>query len=258
VSLRVEEVSLALGGHRVLSGASLEVEAGEIVGLLGPNGAGKTSLLRVASGVSRPDAGSVQWAGRLLGDWPLRERARQLAVVPQECHVPFPFRAGELVLMGRAPYRGWFSLESPADVRLAMAALERMGIAHLANRSIADLSGGERQLVLIARALVQEPRCLLLDEPTAFLDLAHRIEVLGVVRELADQGCAVLLVSHDLSLAARSCDRLALLSEGRVVVEGSPREVLDPVVLRRVFGFEAQVLEGPDGFPLVLPEILRR
>jgi len=258
VSLRVDEVSLSLGGHAVLRGASLQVDAGEIVGLLGPNGAGKTSLLRVASGVRPPDAGSVLWAGRPLGDWPLRERARQLAVVPQECHVPFPFRAGELVLMGRAPYRGWFSLESPEDVRLAMGALERMGIAPLANRSIADLSGGERQLVLIARALVQEPRCLLLDEPTAFLDLAHRIEVLGVVRELADRGCAVLLVSHDLSLAARSCDRLALLSEGRVVAEGSPREVLDPVGLRRVFGFEAQVFEGPDGFPLVLPEILRR
>ncbi len=258
MSLCIDEVRLSLGGHPVLRGASLEVEPGEIVGLLGPNGAGKTSLLRVASGIRPPDAGRVVWSGRSLGDWPLRERARQLAVVPQECHVPFPFRAGELVLMGRAPYQGWYSLESPGDVRRAMAALERMGIAHLANRSLADLSGGERQLVWIARALVQEPLCLLLDEPTAFLDLAHRIEVLKVVRELADQGCAVLLVSHDLSLAARSCDRLALLSEGRVAAEGSPGEVLDPVRLRRVFGFEAQVVEGPDGFPLVLPEILRR
>ena len=257
MSLRIDEVELSLGGRRVLCGASLEVEAGSIVGLLGPNGAGKTSLLRVASGVRAPDAGSVRWEDRSLADWPPRERARELAVVPQECHVPFSFRAGELVLMGRAPYQGWFRLESPADVHRATVALERMGVAHLADRPIGDLSGGERQLVWIARALVQEPRCLLLDEPTAFLDLAHRIEVLGVVRELADAGCAVLMVSHDLSLAARSCDRLALLSEGRVVADGRPGDVLDPAGLREVFGFDARVLEGPDGLPLVLPEIPR-
>lgn len=258
MSLRVEDVGLSLGEQCVLRGVSLEVRAGEIVGLLGPNGAGKTSLLRVACGVRAPDTGSVRWHGRLLSEWTRRELAQHIAVVPQEFHVPFSFRAGEVVLMGRAPYQGWFGLESSADVRLAVDALERMGIAHLADRSIGDLSGGERQLVLIARALVQEPDCLLLDEPTAFLDLRHRIEVLGAVRELAGRGCAVLLVSHDLSLAARSCDRLVLLADGSVALEGTPHEVLDPAGLRRVFGFEAQVLEGPDGLPLVVPELSRR
>lgn len=254
MSLELENIALALGGQPVLRGVNLVVEPGEVVGLLGRNGAGKTSLLRVASGTLAPDAGRVRLCERPLSGFSRREIARRVAVVPQDLHVPFPFRVGELVLMGRAPYQGWLGFESSEDVQIALEAMERMGIAALADRSIAEISGGERQLVLFARALAQRPAYLLLDEPTAFLDLSHRVEVLGAVAELARGGCAVLLVSHDLQLASRACQRLVLLSEGGVAAQGTPNEVLRPEPLRGVFGFEAQVLEGPDGAPLVVPE----
>lgn len=255
MSLELRNIALTLGHQSVLRDVSLTLSPGQVVGLLGRNGAGKTSLLRVASGTLPADRGTVRIDDRSLGDWSRRQLAQHIAVVPQDLHVPFPFRVGELVLMGRAPYQGWLGFESSADVRIATEAMERMGIAELANRSIAEISGGERQLVLFARALAQRPEYLLLDEPTAFLDLSHRVEVLGAVAELAHSGCGVLLVSHDLQMASRACERLVLLAEGLAAVEGTPREVLEPQSLRRVFGFEAQVLEAPDGGPLVVPTI---
>lgn len=251
--LRFEGVAVGLGGADVLRGIDLDVAPGEVVGLLGRNGAGKTTLLRTATRVIAPDAGSVRVDGDLVTALSRRELARRVAVVPQETHVPFPFRVAEVVLMGRTPHLGAFAFESPADLERAQQALERMGVAHLADRSILEVSGGERQLVMVSRALVQDPRVLLFDEPTAFLDLAHRVQVLGAVRELARDGRAALVVTHDLTLAARFCDRLALLADGRVLAAGPPAEVLDPQRLREAYGVEAQVVPGPDGAPLVVP-----
>jgi iron complex transport system ATP-binding protein len=251
--LRFEGVAVRLGGADVLRGIDLDVAPGEVVGLLGRNGAGKTTLLRTATRVIAPDAGSVRVDGDLVTALSRRELARRVAVVPQETHVPFPFRVAEVVLMGRTPHLGAFAFESPADLERAQQALERMGVAHLADRSILEVSGGERQLVMVSRALVQDPRALIFDEPTAFLDLAHRVQVLGAVRELARDGRAALVVTHDLTLAARFCDRLALLADGRVLAAGPPAEVLDPQRLREAYGVEAQVVPGPDGAPLVVP-----
>jgi len=251
--LRFERVMVRLGAVEVLRGVDLAVEPGEVVGLLGRNGAGKTTLLRTATRVIAPDAGSVWVDGDAVTALSRRELARRVAVVPQETHVPFPFRVAEVVLMGRTPHQGAFAFESPADLERAQQALERMGVAHLADRSILEVSGGERQLVMVARALVQDPRALLFDEPTAFLDLAHRVQVLGAVRELARDGRAALVVTHDLTLAARFCDRLALLAEGRVLAAGPPAQVLDPQRLREAYGVEARVVPGPDGAPLVVP-----
>jgi iron complex transport system ATP-binding protein len=255
MSLKLEKIALSLGDQPVIRDVSFELKPGEIVGLLGRNGVGKTSLLRIASGTLQADAGTVRLGDRVLAAWSRREIAQRIAVVPQDMHVPFPFRVGELVLMGRAPYQSWLGFESSADVERAVSAMERMGIEGLANRFIHELSGGERQLVLFARALAQQPEFLLLDEATAFLDLSHRVALLGAVAELAQAGCAVLLVSHDLSLASRACHRLVLLADGTVAAEGPPGEVLDPAGLRRVFGFEARVQPGPDGLPIVIPEI---
>ncbi len=252
-ALRIDDVSIRLGGRPVLDAVRLEVRPGEVVGILGPNGAGKTTLLRIAAGTLRPDRGDVWLGERRIHAMSERERARQLAVVPQSTTLPFPFRVGELVLMGRAARLGWLGFEGPADLAAARAALERVGIAHLADRSVLEISGGERQLAVVARALAQEPATLLLDEPTAFLDLRHRLEVLAAVREHAAAGGSALLVSHDLGLVARDCDRLVLLAEGRAVAQGTPAEVLAPEPLRRVFGIEATVIEGPDGRPLVVP-----
>jgi iron complex transport system ATP-binding protein len=251
--LRFEGVAVRLGGAAVLRGIDLDVAPGEVVGLLGRNGAGKTTLLRTATRVIAPDAGSVRVDGDPVTALSRRELARRVAVVPQETHVPFPFRVAEVVLMGRTPHLGAFAFESPADLERAQQALERMGVAHLADRSILEVSGGERQLVMVSRALVQDPRALIFDEPTAFLDLAHRVQVLGAVRELARDGRAALVVTHDLTLAARFCDRLALLADGRVLAAGPPAEVLDPQRLREAYGVEAQVVPGPDGAPLVVP-----
>lgn len=254
-SLRFEGVSAAVGGKTILENIDFAVQPGEIVGLVGRNGVGKTTLLRLAGGALAPVAGRI-----LLGDDPVeklsrRAVARRLALVPQDMHVPFPFRVGELVLMGRAPHQPLIGLESEHDAELALSALRRLGIAELADRSVTTLSGGERQLVLFARALVQDPAVLLLDEPTAFLDLKHRVEVLREVRTFTAAGGAALVVSHDLSLAARSCDRVVLLGPGHIVALGAPADVLTTDTLREAFDIEAQTFTGPDGQLVVVPEL---
>jgi len=252
-ALELTGVAVSLGGAPVLRGVDLAVAAGEVVGLVGCNGAGKTTLLRVVTRVLAPDAGEVRVEGRALAAYRRRELARRVALVPQETAVPFPFRVAEVVLMGRTPHLGALAFESRADLERARDAMAQVGVAHLADRSILEVSGGERQLVMVARALAQDPGILLFDEPTAFLDLRHRMEVLTRVRALARRGAAALVVSHDLGLAARLCDRLALLAEGRILAAGPPREVLTPERLREGFGIAADVVAGPDGAPLVVP-----
>ncbi len=253
--LRFEFVTAQVGGETLLEGIDFEVRPGEVVGLIGRNGVGKTTLLRIASAALAPGAGRVLLGEVAVADMPRRSLARQVALVPQDLHVPFPFRVGELVLMGRAPHQPLVGLESEHDIELALAALERLGIDHLVDRDITTLSGGERQLVLFARALVQDPGVLLLDEPTAFLDLKHRVEVLREVRAFARCGRAALIVSHDLSLAARSCDRVVLLGEGGVVAEGAPESVLTPENLRLAFEIEVHSFAGPDNKLVVVPNL---
>jgi iron complex transport system ATP-binding protein len=252
-ALAFDDVALRLGHRELLRGVTLDVAPGEVVALAGRNGAGKTTLFRVASRVLRPDRGEVRIAGRPLGALSRRALARELAVVPQDVGIAFPFSAFEVVLMGRAPHVGGLGFESPSDVEKARAAMEAVGIAKLASRSMLELSGGERQLVLVARALAQDPRVLLLDEPTSHLDLRHRTVVLERVRRFVATGRSALIVSHDLTLSARTCDRIALLCEGRLLACGAPAEVLDAAALRATFDIEADVLPGPDGAPLVVP-----
>jgi iron complex transport system ATP-binding protein len=256
--LRFEALSVELGGQSILSGIDFEVSPGEVVGLVGRNGVGKTTLLRLANGMIAASEGRILLGDESVATLGRRRLARGVALVPQDLHVPFPFRVGELVLMGRAPHQPLVGLESESDVALAEQALERLGISHLADRAINTLSGGERQLVLFARALVQDPRVLLLDEPTAFLDLKHRVEVLQEVRAFARAGHAALVVSHDLSLAARSCDRIVLLEPGRVAAVGRPTEVLTPENLRGAFGIEVFTFTGPDGALVVVPDLAAR
>ena len=252
-SLAFEGVSVRFGASEILRSVSLCVSPGEVIALVGPNGAGKTTLLRVASHVLSPTDGRVLLAGRDVSQLSRRDLARELAVVPQETSVAFPFSAGELVLMGRAPHLGLLGFETAGDIELARQAMARVGIESLAERSVLELSGGERQLVLVARALAQDPQVLLLDEPTAHLDLRHRLEVLARVREFAASGRSALVVSHDLGLAARHCDRVALLFGGRLVAAGPPDQVLTSGSLRRAFGVEAEVLRARDGALAVVP-----
>jgi iron complex transport system ATP-binding protein len=257
-AIAFEDVAVALGGRPVLADVSLAVAPGEVVGIAGRNGAGKTTLFRVASRVIAADAGRVLVDGAPIASLARRELARRLAVVPQDVAVSFPFTAGEVVLMGRAPHLGGLGFESEADVAIAGAAMEELGIEPLADRPVTELSGGERQLVLVARALAQQPRVLLLDEPTSHLDLRHRTAVALRVRRFADAGGSALVVSHDLTLAARTCDRIALLDRGALRACGTPVEVLTEPELRCVFDVDAQVLAASDGQPVVVPRGVAR
>jgi len=254
-ALAFEAVGFRAGGREIVADVSFAVRPGEILTLAGPNAAGKTTLLRLASRVAHASAGCVRVEGRDVTTLTRRELAARLAVVPQDVSLAFPFSAGEVVLMGRAPHLGLLGFETARDVALARDAMDRVGVAHLADRSVLELSGGERQLLLLARALAQDARVLLLDEPTSHLDLRHRVTVLEQVRSFVQDGRAALVVSHDLGLAARSADRLALLAGGRLAALGSPDEVLVPETLRAVFGVEASVVEVPGGGRVVVPRL---
>jgi len=244
--LRAEDVACRLDGADILRGITLSVRAGELVGLIGPNGAGKSSLLRVVSGLWPLSAGTITLLDRPLHDYAPRRVAQVIAQVPQITALDFPFTVRQVVLMGRSPHLSRFALESAQDRAIADDALRRTGTLALAGRLIGTLSGGERQRVLIARALTQQPRLLLLDEPTANLDLLHELSILGLVRDLVDEGdLGAVAALHDVELAARTCDRLVLLHEGAVLAEGPPAAVLTPDLLRAAYGVEARPFTDP-------------
>jgi iron complex transport system ATP-binding protein len=240
--LAARELSFAYDGRAVLRRIDLSVAPGEIVGLLGPNGSGKSTLIKVLTGLHRDYEGSATIDGREVRDYPRRELARQIAVVQQEPSFSFSFTALEIVLMGRHPHLAGLAFESPRDVDLAREALERCGASHLADRSIHELSSGERQRVVFARALTQQPRALILDEPASFLDIRHQVALYDIVSEqVSDRGCSVLTALHDLNLAAEYCDRICLLREGHVEASGSSETVLTYANLRRVFETDVYV-----------------
>jgi iron complex transport system ATP-binding protein len=239
----------------VLRGVSLEVTPGEILAIVGPNGSGKSTLLRVLGGTMRPWQGTVELQGHPLHAIERRELARQVATVAQENTVAFRFTVLEIVLMGRAPHLGAFRFESARDLEIAEAALNRFDLLPLAHRHIEELSGGERKRVFLARALTQEPRVMLLDEPTAFLDLKHVVGIFTRFRELATaRGLAVVATLHDLNAAAAYADRVMLLKEGQAVGYGTPAEVLTAENLRRVYETEIYVGKNPaTGALAILP-----
>ena len=254
-ALRFSSVAFAYRKARVFGGLDLGIDEGEITAVLGPNGTGKTTLLRLAAGILAPSTGQVQLFGRDIATMPSVLRARAVTVVPQETHLAFDFTVREIVMLGRAPYLGLLGVETASDLEVVREAMDRTEITPLANRSFLSLSGGERQRVTIARALAQSTRILLLDEPTAYLDLRHRLSVHTLLTELnRERGCTILLVGHDINLASRHCHRLIILHHGRVVADGSPRDVLVPSLLREVYGVEAEVrLDSTTGRPLVVP-----
>ena len=242
VRIETEAVSFRYHGEPALEDISLCVEPGEVVGLLGPNGSGKSRLLKILSGVLSRYEGSARVDGVEVRSAPRKDLASKLAVVPQETSFGFPFTVLQTVLMGRHPHLAGLAFETQRDVDLARVALERCGAAHLEHRTIQELSSGERQRVVFARSLAQEPRALLLDEPTSFLDIRHQTELYDMVRELAaEEGTAVLTVLHDLNLAAEYCDRIYLLRRGRVAAEGKTAEVFTYANLTAVFETEVYV-----------------
>ncbi|GAA4837264.1 hypothetical protein GCM10023221_13210 [Luteimicrobium xylanilyticum] len=244
-AIEARGVTVALAGRDVVQDVDLVAAHGEVLGLVGPNGAGKSTLLRALSGAVPTSAGHVLVDGDDLAGLPVREVARRVAVVPQDTVVPADLPVLDVVLLGRYAHRRRLARATEADDDVALAALRTVGLEPLARRSVARLSGGERQLVHLARALAQQARTLLLDEPTAALDVSHQLRVLRLVRNLADGGTAVVVVLHDLDQAARWCDRIAILDRGRLAALGAVSEVLTPDVIARVYGVRALVRHEP-------------
>jgi iron complex transport system ATP-binding protein len=251
---RIEVVGLtaAYGRTRVLDTVRLTVEPGGWLAVIGPNGSGKSTLLRCILGL-HPHDGLVRLDGANTGGMPRRERARQVAYAPQLPVLPEGVSTRDYVLLGRTPHRALLSAPRAVDRQVVADVMERLEIGALADRPLRTLSGGEQQRAVLARALAQQPRVLLLDEPTSSLDLGHAQQVLDLVDGLRRQdGLTVLSTLHDLTLAGQYADRLALLSQGRVAAEGAPAEVLTTAALQTYYGARAQVVEGPHG-PAVLP-----
>jgi iron complex transport system ATP-binding protein len=240
------------GGRAILDDVDFEARAGELVGLLGPNGAGKSTLLRVLAGVLPAEGGRLTLRGRDPAGIDRQGRARELAYLPQaaECH--WPLAVEEVVALGRLPHRGPWAPATGADREAVERALGYTDTLSLRRRRVDTLSGGERARVLLARALAGEPRVLLADEPVAGLDPAHQLEVMAVLDRLAGEGASVVVVLHDLTLAARHCHRLVLLDEGRLVASGSSEEVLSAENLGRSFHIRAHRGRSPEG-PYVIP-----
>ncbi|WP_405660392.1 ABC transporter ATP-binding protein [Streptomyces sp. NBC_01166] len=241
--VEIDALTVEIAGARLVEDVTLRAGSGQLVGLVGPNGSGKSTLLRCVYRALRPSAGSVRIGGEDLRTMTAREGARRLAALPQEVVAEFDFTVAETVAMGRLPHQGPMVRTTDEDRRTCEAALESVGAGHLADRGFLTLSGGEKQRVLIARALAQQPQVLVLDEPTNHLDIAQQLEVLALVR---GSGLTALTALHDLNLAARHCDIVHVIDGGRIAASGPPHDVLTPGLLAEVFGVRAHRVPHPE------------
>ena len=238
-------------GRSVLHDLSLEIPEGTVTAILGPNGSGKTTLLRLLLGVLRPQTGRIMLAGQPQENYSRRERSQLLGLVPQDEHIPFDFSVLEYVLMGRAPHLGPLSMPGEADYQIAVEALHIAGLAHLQDRPLPNLSGGERQLATVARTLTQQPRILLLDEPTAHLDLSNKGRLLAIMRDLVAQGVTLVLTTHDPNLASSVASYAVLMAQGQVLDAGPAETTLTAERLSATYGVPVQVFQV-DGRRLIL------
>lgn len=257
--LRAADLTFAYDAARpVLTGVSLEVPRGALVGILGPNGSGKTTLLRLLAGTRRPTSGHLTFDGRPLAAFTRRELATRLAVVPQETHLAFDYSVMEMVLMGRHPHLGLFEVEGPADLAAARDALTAVGASQLEDRDFMTLSGGEKQRVIIAAALAQATDVLLLDEPTSSLDLGAQLDIAQLLARLnAERGVTIVVSTHDLALASGICRDLVLLRHGRVIAAGATADVLSTANVRVLYDVDADVHIHPGTGHLVVVPVRR-
>lgn len=256
MNMKVEKLSFSIQDKRLIESISLEIREGELAGLIGPNGSGKSTLLKNIYRVLKPDKGGVYLNGQDLFRMPIKETARQMAVVSQETNSAFDFLVKDIVMMGRAPHKRLLEVDSRKDHEIVERALTQVGMQHAASSSFATLSGGEKQRVLIARALAQEAGFLILDEPTNHLDIRYQLQMMDLVKALKLTSFAAL---HDLNIASCYCDRIYVLKEGKLVASGSPDEVMRTDLLRSVFGVSTHISRHPlTGKPLItfLPEAL--
>jgi len=253
ISIRDLEFSYNGDNRKVLQGLSLDLPAGSITAILGPNGAGKSTLVHILLGILKPAGGQISILGKSIQVYTRRELSHLIAFVPQSEYTAFDFSVIDYVLMGRAPHIGMLQMPTKKDIEHTLEQLENLGLTHLARRSVLELSGGEHQLVLIARALVQEPQMLLLDEPTTHLDLSNQGRILNTLTRLAEAGTTVVYTTHDPDSAARTAQYLVLMREGQVLSSGEVGPVLTAQNLTRTYGVPVRVVQV-DGYPFVLLE----
>ena len=254
--LNIENLSFSYAESPVLQEVNLTLRTGEWLGVIGPNGSGKSTLIKLMGGLLKSPGDSILFHGKDIQQFPRIDLAREIAWVPQETATPFSFTAYEMVMMGRHPFLKPFRFESQEDHDIFNRAMEVTSTTDFKARKFSELSGGEKQRVLIAGAIVQSPMIMLLDEPTASLDLKYQVQVLDILERLnLQRGITLVLAMHDLNLAAKYCHRLVLLKEGRVVRDGPPETVLQKEIIEEVYEVKVQILKSPkDGSPLIFPE----
>jgi len=242
MDLTLRNVNVELGLKSIVQDVSLDVEKGDFVGIIGPNGSGKSTLLRTIYRVTKPTSGSILLNGEDLKKIKLSESAKKMGVVGQFNHMNFDFTVFELVMMGRTPHKNLLGTDAPRDYEVTLQALKKVGMESYAKRSFSTLSGGEKQRIILARALAQEPQLLILDEPTNHLDIKYQLQLLSIVKSL---GIGILAALHDLSLAAMYCTKLYVLKDGKVVASGSPNNILTPQLVSDVYEIDCDIKEDP-------------
>lgn len=243
MNLELKNINVELEKLHIIKNVSLDVSNGDFVGIIGPNGSGKSTLLRTIYRITKPSSGNIFLDNKDFNDIKLSESAKKLGVVGQFNNINFDFSVLEMVMMGRTPHKSLLGSDKPEDYEIAIEALKKVGLESYVNRSFSTLSGGEKQRVVLARALAQQPQLLILDEPTNHLDIKYQLQILTIVKSL---GIGVLAALHDLSLAAMYCDKLYILKAGEVVTSGKPRDILTPKLIRDIYEIECDITENPD------------
>ena len=246
LAIEVNNISFSFETKLVLSDLSVQINSGEFFGIIGPNGAGKTTLLKLIGGLLKSNQGSIKILGKTLAEIPINERAKLISFVPQENYFSFDFTVFEIVLLGRHPFLKQLERPKKSDVDKALDALRFTDALELKDRSIMELSSGERQRVVLGRALASEPKILLLDEPTSYLDITHQIEIIKILKKLNQEGITIIFLSHDLNLTSLVSDRVLLLSEGKMIACDRPERIINDELIKRVYKISPHIIVHPD------------
>ncbi len=255
--LQTQKISFSYDQETVLHSVSMDVAPGEFVGIIGPNGSGKSTLLKLLGAVLIPDLGKLYFKGKNYLDYNRKQLARSITWIPQDHPMVFPFKVSEVVLMGRHPYLSALAFEGDEDIEIARSAMERTQTIQFAQRNFNEISGGEKQRVVIAGAIAQEPELMILDEPTSALDIKYQIQILNILKQLnEDKNMTVILAMHDLHLASKFCKRLVLLEEGKIFQDGKSEEVLQKEHIEKVYGVKVHLIRDHDGDIIISPDTL--
>ena len=255
--LQVQDINFSYDQDTVLHSISMDVSPGEFIGVIGPNGSGKSTLLKLLGGVLKPDSGQLHFKETNYLDYKQKQLAQSITWVPQEHPMAFNFKVSEIVLMGRHPYLSAFTFEGDGDVKIAHSAMERTQTLQFAQRNFNEISGGEKQRVVIAGAIAQEPELMILDEPTPALDIKYQIQILNILKQLNEnQQTTIVLAMHDLHLASKFCTRLILLDEGRIFKDGTTEDVLHKEPIEKVYGVKVHVIHDQNGNIIIAPDRL--